>query len=316
MVFQIIMDYVLSWQKCALEDYYSLNPERWRHSQILCLIGPPGCGKSFWQLLFTRLLNGGSAEPWPLLTNGDAGKFTKDLAEAPHWLMSDKPPFRNLAARATFTANVKTHVVSNTLDVHGKGKDKVALPTFRRLTLSVNEDAENLTTIPNLDESMRDKLLLVKCGKAEMLPEQKANLERFTRQRAAWIHFLLHEYRVPPELGNVRMGVRAYAHPDIEEKLSDFDPAARLVECLDKVFFAAADTPFERGTCAELQATLCADAKYGAIARQILPASSVLGQLLAKLQVKDPKRFVKKNIKGRQSGKSSRRDWRRAATPS
>lgn len=54
-----------------------------------------------------------------------------------------------------------------------------------------------------------------------------------------------------------------------------------------------------RASCAELQATLCADAKYGAIARQILPASSVLGQLLAKLQVKDPKRFVKKIIKGR-----------------
>lgn len=296
------IDRVLAWTKCALEDYYSLTPVRWRHSQLLCLVGPPKCGKSFWQILLTRLFNAGEADSWPTLTGGDAGKFTKDLAEAPHWLMQDKAPFRNLANRAQFTANAKTHLVSSTLDVHAKGRDKMTLPTFRRVTLSTNDDADYLTVIPNLDDSMRDKLLVVKCGKATMLPDFQANLARFVAELPAWIYHLLYDYKVPVEMTDERMGVVAWCHSDIEGQLRESDPAPRLLELIDEVLFR--DDRGERTDCplklsaTEVQARLVCDPKFGSIARQILPASSVCGQLLAKLAKEHPKRFDKKTIHG------------------
>lgn len=296
------IDRVLAWTKCALEDYYTLKPTSWRHSQLLSLVGPPKCGKSFWQVLFSRLLNVSEADPWPMLTGSDAGKFTKDLAESPHWLMQDKAPLRNLSRRAEFTANAKSHLVSSTLDVHAKGRDKTMLPTFRRMTLSTNDDADYLTVIPNLDDSMRDKLLVVKCGKAAMLPDYQANLARFVVEMPAWIHFLLHEYQPPAELADERMGVSAWCHPDIESQLQENDPAARFLECLNEVIFQEHkdETIVEpiKLSAAEIQATLTGHPKFGSIARQILPASSVCGQLLAKLAKDHPERFEKKFIRG------------------
>lgn len=296
------IDRVLAWTKCALDDYYTLKPTSWRHSQLLCLVGPTKCGKSFWQVLLSRLFNANEADPWPMLTGSDAGKFTKDLAESPHWLMQDKAPLRNLTRRAEFTANAKTHLVSSMLDVHAKGRDKTILPTFRRMTLSTNDDADYLTVIPNLDDSMRDKLLVVKCGKATMLPDYQANLARFVAEMPAWIHFLRHEYKPPVELADDRMGVIAWCHPDIEAQLQENDPAARLLECIDQVVFRdhngeANGDPIKL-SAAEIQATLTGDPTFGPIARQILPASSVCGQLLAKLAKQYPKRFEKKFLHG------------------
>lgn len=293
------IDRVLAWQKIALQDYYSGRPDCWRQSQLLCLVGPANCGKSFWQILFGKMLNAGSADPWPLLTGGDAGKFTKDVAESPHWLMQDKPPFRKLADRANFTGHVKTNLTTSILDVHAKGRDKVSLPTFRRLTLSTNDDSDNLGVLPNLDDSMRDKLIIVRCGVAEMSLDYQENLARFVGELPAWVHFLLNDFRIPEEIQDRRFGVTAWCHPEIEKELADFDPLERFQEILEKVLFGDGDSSPQRLSAAEIHAQMVNHSIYGHLARQILPASSISGRFLSSLVKKKPDRYEKRESKGR-----------------
>ena len=51
---------------------------------------------------------------------------------------------RKTAAAGAFKASIKQLTVNETVHVHGKGAKAVVLSTFRRLSLSVNEEAENL----------------------------------------------------------------------------------------------------------------------------------------------------------------------------
>lgn len=279
---------VMAWLKVALQDIRTFDPESWRHSQMLVLVGARQCGKSFFQDLITLLLGGSMADPYDLLVGNS--QFSKDTAEAAHWKMDDKPPIRNLAKRMEFGANVKHHCVSSLTDVHGKGVNKLVLPTYRRITLSTNEEPEYLSVIPPLDDSMADKLMIVHCSKAAMIEDYKENRSRFVREAPAMVDFLQNVFKIPDELRNQRTGVNAFVNPTIREMMADSDPKTRLSELIDLVLFKNDDGPW-KGTAAKFQSELFADPSFGSLARQILPHSSEAGRLLRLLQLDDGRRF-------------------------
>lgn len=282
------VEHVLSWLKCALEDAHSLNPAHWRHHQLLALVGKPDCGKSFFQLLLTQLLGGREADSYLWM----AGKsdFNEDLAEAEHWKMEDKNAFRDAKSRAAFGGMIKQVCVSHNLSIHGKGKKQILLPSYRRLTLSINDDPEYITILPMLDSSVADKIMIVKCAKATMLPDFAANRARFIVELPHFVHFLLHVWRIPKELENVRYGVKTWHAPEVVEMLQQFEPHLRLLEVLDSSLFGDAGPHAAwQGTSTELHKTLCNGA-YESIARQLMTNPSACGQLLSKLMNAQPDR--------------------------
>ncbi|HMO64244.1 MAG TPA: hypothetical protein PKE47_03280 [Verrucomicrobiota bacterium] len=290
----------LGWLHCALTDLHGGEITRWRHNQMLVLAGPPRCGKSFLQTLITHLCGGREANPYRWMAGETT--FNEDLAVAEHLGMAEVPPLTG-NARRTFAGRVKELAVSTTLDVHPKGRSAVLLPTFRRITLSVNDDADYLAAVPSLDESMRDKVMLLACRPAAMLPDWKANLERFQRQAPAFVAAVL---ATPPATPDERFGAATWHDPRLLSLLADFEPHWKLNEILDAVLWkeAAADTelpPPLRTTATELQTRLLADPKWSGVARQILPHSSVVGVLLSKLEASMPTRFRCTRSQGRAS---------------
>jgi hypothetical protein len=298
------IDLVLSWLQSAVTDLVSGEPDRWRSSHLLCLVGPPGCGKSMFQTLVTEWLNAAEADPFDMLVGSDRGKFTQDLANAAHWRMEDKPPIYKLQVRASFAEAVKHHSVSKLLDVHAKGRDKIQLPTFRRMTLSTNEDSDALTVLPVLTPSIEDKLVVVRCGKATNLgPDYLANITKFRKEMPAFRAFLLRDYRIPEALleRGTRMGFREYINPTVRELMEEFDPKKRFVEILDLVLFQADDGPRLdwEGTATQLQQKLTDDGKWGAMARQLLPSPNICGQFVRDVARAHPERFRNVRPKGR-----------------
>lgn len=293
------MDYKLGWWKIGLEDFYGLEPHRWRHHQMLALVGKPDCGKSFLQSLITSSLGGREGDPY--LNMVGKTDFNEDLAEAEHWKMEDKNAHRDAKSRAAFGGAIKQATVSQTLAVHGKGKKQVLLPTFRRLSMSINEDLEYVTVLPMLDSSVGDKIIILKCGHAEMLPDWKENRARFTRELPALIHYLLNVHRISPALQHGRFGVKTYHAPEIVELLQQFEPHLRLLEVIDAVLFMP-DTPQVawRGTSTELQKELF-DSAHGTSARQLLNYSTACGQYLAKLESGEKPRCKRTQSKGRKT---------------
>jgi hypothetical protein len=291
------LPYLLGWWKVALEDLHGLDPARWRHNQMLALVGKPDCGKSFLQMLITSSMGGREADPYIWMV----GKtdFNEDLAESEHWKMEDKNAHRDAKSRANFGGAIKQATVSQALAVHGKGKKQVLLSTFRRMTISINEDPDYITVLPMLDSSVADKITILKCGRAEMLPDWKENKSRFMRELPAFVHFLLNVHPITPALQHGRFGVKTYHAPEIVDLLSQFEPHLRLLEIIDSVLFkpdAAPHAPW-RGTATELQKELVGSS-YDTIARQLLNYSTACGQLLSKLAGMDKPRAKRTRTKG------------------
>ena len=295
------LDYALGWLKIALEDAHGLEPGRWRHHQMLALVGKPDCGKSFLQLLITSLLGGRECDPYLWMI----GKtdFNEDLAEADHWRMDDKNAHRDAKSRANFGGVIKQANVNPALAIHPKGKKQILLPTFRRVTISINEDPEYVTVIPMLDSSVGDKITVLKCGRSEMLPDWKENKARFVAELPALTHFLLNVHRIAPALQHGRFGVKTYHSPEVVELLSQFEPHLQLLEIIDAVLFKPDMPPAAwRGTATELQRDLFNSA-HETSARKLLSYSSACGQLMAKLKSLENSRCDSTRAKGRTTWK-------------
>ncbi|MCU0783199.1 MAG: hypothetical protein MUF81_03955 [Verrucomicrobia bacterium] len=290
------LPYLLGWWKVALEDLHGLEPARWRHNQMLALVGKPDCGKSFLQMLISSSFGGREADPYPWMV----GKtdFNEDLAEAEHWKMEDKNAHRDAKSRANFGGAIKQATVSQALAVHGKGKKQVLLFTFRRMTSSINDDPDYITVLPMLDSSVAEKIIILQCARAEMLPDWKENRARFMAELPAFVHFLLKVHSIAPELQHGRYGVKTYHAPEIVDLLSQFEPHLRLLEIIDAVLFKP-DVPHTawRGTATELQKELT-NSSYEVTARQLLCYSTACGQLLSKIAASDNARVKRTRAKG------------------
>ncbi len=51
---------------------------------------------------------------------------------------------------------------------HAKHREPLTLTPFWRLSISVNDEPENLMVLPPIDESLGDKMILLKARRTEM----------------------------------------------------------------------------------------------------------------------------------------------------
>jgi len=287
--------YLLAWLKVMLDDLYRLTPSAWRHHQFIALVGKPNCGKSFFQGLISLLVGGRSADPY--LSMVGKSNFNEEIAESEHLMMEDKHALRDSKSRAAFGTAIKQLTVTSQTAIHGKGKKMFSAPAFRRLSFSANEDADYITALPMLDDSIGDKVMLFKCAKAHMLPEWTENKARFNRELPAFTHHLLHEFKIPEALRHDRFGVVHYHSPEVVELLQQFEPHIRFREALDGTLFRDGDEPVTRKTAAEIQAELI-NGPFGQYVRPLVSYPTACGQLLAKCQKEDPERFKDTKSKG------------------
>lgn len=289
------LPYGLAWLKVMLEDLRTLNPSAWRHHQLLALVGPPGCGKSFFQLLITLLAGGRSTDPYLWMVG--KSDFNEHIAECEHLMMEDKQAHRDVKSRSAFAAKIKELTVSSDTAIHGKGKKQFSAPCFRRMSISANADSDYITVLPMLDESIVDKMLLLKCSKATMLPDFAQNRARFERELPAFAHFLLCDFVIPPNLCSDRFGVVHYHNPEVVELLQDFEPHLRFSELVNATFFADGKRETIMETPSEIHRQLI-EGPHGSLARQLLCNSSACGQLLSRMAKEQAARFVRSKIKG------------------
>lgn len=287
--------YLFAWLKVMLEDFYRLTPSAWRHHQLLALVGKPDCGKSFFQILISLLVGGRTADPYLWMVGKST--FNEEIAESEHLMMEDKHALRDGKSRAAFGTAIKQLTVTSQTPIHGKGKKMFTAPAFRRLSFSVNEDADYITALPMLDDSISDKLMLFKCSKAHMLPDWTENKARFTGELPAFIHHILHSFTIPDELRHDRFGVVHYHNPEVVELLQQFEPHFRFREALDGTFFKDGNEPVTRKTAAEIQTDLL-NGPFAQYVRPLVSYPTACGQLLAKLAKEEPERLSYTMSKG------------------
>lgn len=282
--------YFHAWVKFARQALQGKPP--FRPGQMLCFAGPPGCGKSVLQGLITLMLGGRSAHPFRYMI-GDT-KFNSDLFYAEHLMIEDEAASTSIQVRRDFGSKMKSMIVNVTQSFHRKTKEALPLTPYWRLTVSLNDEAENLMVLPPLDESIKDKIILLACSPATFPGEDAEEgafadfLHRMQNELPAYFSWL-RSWRVPHEVKNRRFGVVAFQNAKLLESLEDLAPEVRLLNLIDTLKPGEYWPLYWKGTAADLEACLLEKDKTGRVQR-LLTYSTACGVYLARLKHRYPER--------------------------
>jgi hypothetical protein len=293
--------FVRGWLKVA---YEALLEGKLRHGQMLALAGPKDCGKSLLQNVITEVLGGRAAKPYRYMCG--ATDFNGDLFGAEHLMIEDEVSFTDIRARRHFGARIKDFTVNTVQSCHAKNRQAVSLKPFWRVSISVNDEPENLLILPPLDDSLEDKIILLKAYK-NPLPIETATLEGRQRLMAtlvaevpAFLHQLMN-FAIPPELKSERFGITHFHHPELLTALSDMSPEMRLLALIDAMMAESEQPGQWTGTAADLERMLC-ESKHNHEARRLLDWNNAAGTYLGRLAKKYPERIKQVRTK-------TQRDW-------
>jgi hypothetical protein len=283
------VEILLAWMKCARETQKAGD---FRPGQLLALAGPSGCGKSLLQALLGEWLGGRTAKPYRYMIGETA--FNGDLAGAEHWCIEDENSSTDIRQRRKFGASLKEAVVNREISIHDKGHKAITLPTFRRTTLSVNDEPENLSILPPLDASILDKITLFRCQRAEVGHDRAKTWAQLSGELPA-LAAEVEAWKLRKQLKDPRYGVVSYQHPELVECLTSLSPEERLRNLIDEVVFDRR-TEAWKGTAEELERDL-RNSAFSFAVDKLLAYSSACGVYLARLQSRFPLRFTKEKTR-------------------
>lgn len=295
------------WMKIAIE---ARNKGAIIPGQACVFAGPPGCGKSLLQQrIITALLGGRTCKPIQYIRGTTT--FNKDLTRAEHWVLEDEHASTRLAHRRAFGTAVKDITVNQMHRLHGKGRDaQVSLPLFIRLTVSLNDEPENLMVLPPLDDSIVDKMMIFHVGGEFAFdirePEKRMEFEaKIDAAIPGFAWFLINEWVIADELKDTRFGIKAYISEEIMQVFEDNAEYNTLLELIDSHYYPSTQSDRVVVTSAQLQNTLeSADCIMCHTARQLLGGAANVGGLLRKIADKYPDR-----VKCLTTGHSSPKKW-------
>jgi hypothetical protein len=284
------LGYFKGWLKIA---YESLASGTGRPGQALVLAGPADSYKSLLQNLITQILGGRSAKPYRYMSG--ATDFNGDLFGAEHLMIEDDIGSCEIRTRRNFGTRIKEFTVNETQSCHPKNRPALSLTPFWRLTISVNDEPENLLILPPLDDSLMDKLILLKVAEQPPLMPTVTREERLkfwqtlVNELPGFIWELTH-WEIPAELQGGRFGVHHFHHRELLQAIEDSAPETKLLAIIDTAFKEGPlnkDTGF-KGTAEELESKLTF--AYPAETRRLCSWSNAVGTYLSRLADKHPDR--------------------------
>jgi hypothetical protein len=200
------------------------------------LAGPKNCGKSLFQDIVTELLGGRTGRPFSYMS----GKtdFNSELFGAEHLVIADENSNRDMNSRRLFGSRIKDYTVNTSMHCHGKFREALTLTPCQRLTISLNDEDDNLLILPPIDESLSDKIILLKI----YIPEFPLDSSGVVNRQSLWetikdeLPGLIHhieQFKIPPKLRDSRFGLTGFQHPILMESLEELNPEGKLLELID-----------------------------------------------------------------------------------
>jgi hypothetical protein len=283
--------YLYGWLKVA---YEALRARLRRPGQGLVLAGVCDCGKSLLQNLITLFLGGRAARPYQFMSG--LTPFNSDLFEAEHLMIEDEQASTDIRTRRNFGAQLKNLTVIDWQRCHAKNRVAISLTPFWRLTVSVNDEPENLMVLPPIDDSIEDNLIILRASKSPMpmptttLEQRKAFWETLESESPAFLAHLI-EWQIPRALSSGRFGIAHFHHPEILQTIDNLAPEFRLLNLINDQVFKNGDDTWE-GSAEQLERLLAhEDSACRFEARRLFTFNTACGVYLGRLAKKQPGRF-------------------------
>lgn len=135
----------------------------------MILVGPAGCGKGFLSEIICGGLMGGHYAADGAIEGGhkdatawlvERGGFVDEVLDSPIHMLHDIEVSKH--GRMAVTARIKKLLADGTATFHPKYGRATEIPYHSRLIIGLNDDEESLASLPDLNESIEDKLSILR----------------------------------------------------------------------------------------------------------------------------------------------------------
>jgi len=232
-----------------------LNHRR-TQTPALALAGSKGDGKSLLIEVIKRALGGRYADGYDFFS-GQKG-FNGEMAGVELIKMDDVPASKDHRSRVRLAQSIKANQFAAGVRIEAKNRDPISLDPIQAIVIAVNFDPEELRVLPELTDSMEDKILLLKTSPAPFHDTQEENSAAIDAELPALIHFLKTRDLSDAYDGKTRR-LKCFWHPEVVEAVGILSPERQLLG------LALADSVVQNaikdkggwvGTAAQLEAAL------------------------------------------------------------
>jgi len=191
----------------------------------LFLGGPVDCGKTLTTFLIGESV-GGKVPADSFLLNETT--FNKEMLEAGLWVVDDAAPARDTKVHERFSENVKKFVANTLFNYHAKFRDAAAISWDGRLVVAFNDNEIGIRMVPALEQSIEDKLMLLRFRKPVRPFPSRQELRAIIRRELPFFLRWLLDWTPPQRLQDGGRFGKNYIHPKLRllalrnSGLSDF----------------------------------------------------------------------------------------------
>jgi len=257
-------------------------------SPAVAIAGSSGCGKSLLIEIVRRCLGGRAANAYPHLSGEN--RFSDDLVGAELLFVDDAAASKDHRARLTLAQNIKSLLFAGSVRVEAKHEGAFNCAPVQALMLAVNDDPQHLRVLPELDETMRDKIILLR-SQPDALPHDMVGQRQLISEAVdgalpGFLHGLEQmdfEDQYNPQTGRLR----CHWNPVIVEAVEALSPELRLLELVHQcpdIANALTTSGEWVGTATQLESLLVrfgTDTKHAA--ERLLNWPSACGTFLGRL---------------------------------
>lgn len=219
------------------------------------IAGPGKSGKTLFSKMVTYSLGDRSASPHRYMLGHT--QFNSEIFGSECLVIDDEQPSKDLRTRRLFGTFIKNMLFGGFQSCHGKKTNALSLQPFWRMLILLNDEPENLMVLPPIDDSLMDKIILLKSVLAPMpmpasTPEERSAFWKALQAEIPhYLHWLLHEFSFSHPLTDTRTGVVSYKHPTLLSQISALAPETSLKSFIGLIIFHD-NREFWCGTAEEL----------------------------------------------------------------
>jgi hypothetical protein len=224
----------------VLQPHEPRNRRTVRPGQAIALVGPKDSMKSFTlSAIIVPILGGRQVEAYkPLSTEADG--FNGELLNGEVLVVDDRESSTDIRQRRRLGQNIKNLIYGKAHSIHAKYGTPITLHGFWRLFICLNEEPENLNTLPPMDDGIRDKIHLFKCNNAtppiaNRTPEERAVLDQRIAEEIPFFLGFLRQWQIPEQYLHDRSGVLTYQNSEILTALNSQAPEAFIAEAIQDI---------------------------------------------------------------------------------
>jgi hypothetical protein len=241
---------LLAWWKHYYEGALKQEPTR---GQVMIISGPPACGKTLFNIRMLAPSVGGGVDASEYYINGD--DFGGTYFSYGLHMVDDGEPGRHPNAQKATASRYKKTAASTLFSVNQKYEKRTSVEWSGRVCVTMNSDPESLKTMPELQQTLEDKLIVLRAEEPTELFETSENVEEMIKDQLPHLLQWLVDW-TPPETveSGTRYGVISYCDKSLRHSMEADTADALFFELLD-TFLAEVKAEAKTATAITMRTT-------------------------------------------------------------